>query len=81
MHHFFFATKRQAFDKDKVTNFKYVGREDFTEHAHDTQVSDYIGLKMGEYGVQYFIEGGNLSFFYNGGEGFSYKKICQRIKC
>lgn len=63
---FIFETKRQEFKKDEIMDLKYIGREDYTRHPLEPKGFDYIGFGAGEREVEFFIERGNLAFYYNG---------------
>ncbi len=63
---FFMSSNKQRFDKNKINDLKYVGREDFTEHHLATKGFDYLGFGTAEKEVQFFIEDGSIVFNYNG---------------
>lgn len=63
---FFFNSKRRTFDKKKIQNLKYVGRQDFTDHPLDTQGFDHLGFGASEKEIHFFIDEGNIAFLYDG---------------
>lgn len=56
------------FQKKDIQNFKVAEKEGFTNHPNKTNGPDYLGFESSEKEVQFFTEGGTISFDYPGGQ-------------
>ncbi len=62
----FFLTRKRTYKIEKIAHFAYSGREDFTRHPLAKDQYDITGLGAEESEIQYLIEKGTLTFFYEG---------------